>query len=210
ASPRNSIASSMDAADFESILRSVRDFVAKEVIPREDEIEETDAVPQVLRDTAAEMGLYGYALPEEYGGLGFTMVEEVRLAFELGRTTAAFRSLFGTNNGIAGQTIAGFGTDAQKARHLPALASGDAVACFALTEAEAGSDPSGLRTRAIRDGDHYVINGTKRFITNAELSSLFIVFARTDPDAKGTRGISVFLVESGVEGLSVGPHDNKM
>jgi len=200
----------MDATDFESILKSVREFVAKEVIPREDEIEETDAVPQVLRDTAAEMGLYGYALPEEYGGLGFTMVEEVRLAFELGRTTAAFRSLFGTNNGIAGQTIAGFGTDAQKARYLPALASGDAVACFALTEAEAGSDPSGLRTRAIRDGDHYVINGTKRFITNAELSSLFIVFARTDPEAKGTRGISVFLVESGVEGLSVGPHDNKM
>src|SRR3954467_11171765 len=138
----------MDPADFESILKSVREFVTKEVIPREDEIEETDAVPQVLRDAAAEMGLFGYALPEGYGGLGFTMVEEVRLAFELGRTTPAFRSRFGTNNGIAGQTIANHGTEEPKSRYLPALARG-AVACFALTEAEAGSVPSGLRARAV-------------------------------------------------------------
>src|SRR3954451_11568289 len=187
----------MDPADFDSILRSVREFVSKEVIPREDEIEETDRVPQILRDTAAEMGLFGYALPEEYGGLGFTMVEEVRLAFELGRTAPAVRSLFGTNNGIAGQTIANFGTEAQKRRYLPALASGEAVACFALTEAEAGSDPSGMRTKAIKDGDEYVINGNKRFITNAELSTVFVVFARTDPEAKGSRGISAFLVDAG-------------
>src|SRR4051794_7771910 len=200
----------MDPADFESILKSVREFVTKEVIPREDEIEETDAVPQVLRDAAAEMGLFGYALPEKYGGLGFTMVEEVRLCFEVGRTTPAFRSMFGTNNGIAGQTIANHGTEEQKQRYLPALASGEAVACFALTEAEAGSDPSGLRTRAVRDGDEYVINGTKRFITNAELSTLFIVFARTNPEAKGTKGISAFLIDAGTPGLSLGPHDAKM
>ncbi len=137
------------------------------------------------------------------------MTEEVRLAFELGRTAAAFRSMFGTNNGIAGQTIAGYGTEAQKDRWLPALAAG-AVACFALTEAEAGSDPSGLRTRARRDGESYVINGVKRYITNAELSDLFVVFARTDPEAKGTRGISAFLVEKGAPGLSLGPHDAKM
>src|SRR3954454_22337771 len=126
----------MDAADFDAIIKAVREFIAKEVIPREDEIEETDAVPQVLRDAAAEMGLFGYALPEKYGGLGFTMVEEVRLCFEVGRTAPAFRSLFGTNNGIAGQTIANHGTEQQKDRYLRQLATGEAVACFALTEAE--------------------------------------------------------------------------
>jgi acyl-CoA dehydrogenase len=199
----------MDTAEFDLIIQTVREYVTREVIPREDEIEETDTIPEVLRDGARELGLFGYALPEEYGGLGFTASEEVRLCFELGRTAPAFRSMFGTNNGIAGQTINNYGTDAQKEKWLPALAGG-AVACFALTEAEAGSDPSGLRTRARRDGDEYVINGTKRYITNAELSDLFVVFARTDPDAKGTRGISVFLVEKDTPGLSLGPHDAKM
>ncbi len=199
----------MDKADFDLIIQTVREFIAREVVPREDEIEETDAIPERVREGAIELGLFGYALPEQYGGLGFSMSEEVRLAFELGRTAPAFRSMFGTNNGIAGQTIAGYGTEAQKQRWLPALAAG-AVACFALTEAEAGSDPSGLRTRAQRDGEEYVINGVKRYITNAELSDLFVVFARTDPEAKGTRGISAFLVEKGAPGLSLGPHDAKM
>ena len=200
----------MDAGDFEAIVSAVREFVAREVIPREDEIEATDAVPELLREEAAKMGLFGYALPEEYGGLGFNMEEEVRLCFEVGRTAPAFRSLFGTNNGIAGQTIANYGTEEQKQRYLPALASGEAVGCFALTEAEAGSDPSGLRTRARREGEEYVINGSKRFITNAELSTVFVVFARTDPDAVGTKGISAFLVDAGTPGLSLGPHDKKM
>jgi acyl-CoA dehydrogenase len=200
----------LDAGDFDAIVSAVREFVNREVIPREDEIEETDAVPGFLREEAAKMGLFGYALPERYGGLGFEMEEEVRLCFEVGRTSPAFRSLFGTNNGIAGQTIANYGTEEQKQRYLPALASGEAVGCFALTEAEAGSDPSGLRTRAKRDGDDYLINGSKRFITNAELSTVFVVFARTDPDAAGTKGISAFLVDAGTPGLSLGPHDKKM
>jgi acyl-CoA dehydrogenase len=200
----------LEAGDFDAIVSAVREFVNREVIPREDEIEESDAVPGFLREEAAKMGLFGYALPEEHGGLGFDMEEEVRLCFEVGRTSPAFRSLFGTNNGIAGQTIANYGTEEQKQRYLPALASGEAVGCFALTEAEAGSDPSGLRTRARRDGDEYVINGSKRFITNAELSTVFVVFARTDPDAVGTKGISAFLVDAGTPGLSLGPHDRKM
>jgi acyl-CoA dehydrogenase len=200
----------MDRGDFASIISAVREFVEREVVPREEEIEATDSMPDFLRDEAAKMGLYGYALPEEYGGLGFDMEEEVRMCFELGRTSPAFRSLFGTNNGIAGQTIANHGTEEQKRRYLPALASGEAVGCFALTEAEAGSDPSGMRTKARRDGDEYVINGVKRFITNAELSTVFVVFARTDPDAVGTKGISAFLVDAGTPGLSLGPHDKKM
>jgi acyl-CoA dehydrogenase len=200
----------MDNAEFAAIAEAVRAFIDKEVIPREEEIEETDSIPEFLREEAAKMGLFGYALPEEFGGLGFSMEEEVLLAFELGRTSPAFRSMFGTNNGIAGQTITHYGTDEQKAQYLPALASGEAVGCFALTEAEAGSDPSGMRTRAKRDGDDYVINGTKRFITNAELSTVFVVFARTDPDAQGTKGISAFLVDAGTPGLTIGPHDKKM
>jgi len=200
----------LDPGDFDAIVSAVREFVNREVIPREDEIEETDAVPELLRSEAAKMGLFGYALPERYGGLGFDMEEEVRLCFEVGRTSPAFRSLFGTNNGIAGQTIANYGTEEQKQRYLPALASGEAVGCFALTEAEAGSDPSGLRTRAKRDGDEYLINGSKRFITNAELATVFVVFARTDPDAEGTKGISAFLLDAGTPGLSLGPHDRKM
>jgi acyl-CoA dehydrogenase len=200
----------MDNGEFAAIAEAVRAFIDKEVITREEEIEETDSIPDFLREEAAKMGLFGYALPEEYGGLGFTMEEEVLLAFELGRTSPAFRSMFGTNNGIAGQTITHYGTDEQKERYLPALASGEAVGCFALTEAEAGSDPSGMRTRAKRDGDDYLINGTKRFITNAELSTVFVVFARTDLDAQGTKGISAFLVDAGTPGLTIGPHDKKM
>jgi acyl-CoA dehydrogenase len=133
----------------------------------------------------------------------------VRLAFEFGYTTPAFRSMFGTNNGIAGQVLVSAGTAGQQREWLPRLAGGE-VSSFALTEAEAGSDPSGLTTRAVRDGDGYLISGAKRFITNAPLADLFVVFARTDPGARGTRGISVFLVEADRDGVRVGPKDRKM
>jgi acyl-CoA dehydrogenase len=154
------------------------------------------------------MGLFGYTLPEKYGGLGANLSEDVQLAFEFGYTTPAFRSMFGTNNGIAGQVLVNSGTDEQKQYWLPKLAEG-AIAAFALTEAEAGSDPSGLTTRAERDGDGYVISGAKRFITNAPLAELFVVFARTGPEARGTQGISVFLVEAAAEGVRVGTKDRK-
>jgi acyl-CoA dehydrogenase len=200
----------MDAGEFDLIISTVREFIRREVVPREELIEESDAIPDELRAGAAELGLFGYALPVEYGGLGFSMLEEVKLAFELGQTAPAFRSLFGTNNGIAGQTIINHGTEEQKRRYLPGMATGELIGCFALTESEAGSDPSGMRTRAVRDGDEYVINGSKRFITNAPLGDLFVVFAKTDPDAPGTAGISAFLVDRGMEGLTVAPKDKKM
>jgi acyl-CoA dehydrogenase len=199
----------MEAAEFGDVLSAVRDFVRNEVVPREEEIEESDAIPDEIRRAAISMGLFGYTLPAEYGGLALSLHEDVRLAFEFGYTTPAFRSMFGTNNGIAGQVLVSAGTAGQQREWLPRLAGGE-VSSFALTEAEAGSDPSGLTTRAVRDGDGYLISGAKRFITNAPLADLFVVFARTDPGARGTRGISVFLVEADRDGVRVGPKDRKM
>ncbi len=177
--------SGMDAEDFRQIRDAVRQLVRDVVVPREEEIEDDDRIPDDLRAKAAEMGLFGYALPEEYGGLGVTMSEDVRLAFEFGYTTPAFRSLFGTNNGIAGQVIARFGSEEQKKAYLPRLAAGELIGSFALTEAEAGSDPSGLRTTARRDGDGWVLNGTKMWITNGGIADLAIVWARTDDGIRG-------------------------
>ncbi|HEY5354733.1 MAG TPA: acyl-CoA dehydrogenase family protein [Streptosporangiaceae bacterium] len=205
----------MDEATFGEVRDAVRRFVREKVLPREDEIEESDAIPEDLRAATAELGLFGYALPDEYGGSGVSMAQDVRLAFEFGYATPAFRSMFGTNNGIAGQVIAKFGSDAQKKAFLPGLAAGEMVASFALTESEAGSSPAGLRTSARRDGDRpngggWVLSGTKRFITNAPLADLFVVFARTDPAAEAGRGISVFVVDAASPGLTVGPRDHKM
>ena len=198
----------MNDAEFADVVAAVRRFVRTEVVPREDEIEESDAIPPEIRQAAADMGLFGYCLPAEYGGLDASVTEDVQLAFEFGYTTPAFRSMFGTNNGIAGQVLVSSGTAEQKAHWLPKLARG-AVSSFALTEAEAGSDPSGLTTRAVRDGDGYVISGVKRFITNAPLADLFVVFARTGEEPRGTKGISVFLVDASLDGVQVGPKDRK-
>jgi acyl-CoA dehydrogenase len=202
--------SGVDAEDFRQIRDAVRELVRESVVPREEQIEDEDRIPDELRAQAAGMGLFGYALPEEYGGLGVTMSEDVQLAFEFGYTTPAFRSLFGTNNGIAGQVIARFGTDAQKKAYLPRLAAGELIGSFALTEAEAGSDPAGLRTTARRDGGEWVIHGSKRYITNAPIADLFVVFARSNPEERGGRGISSFVVETSTPGVTVGPRDKKM
>src|SRR6185437_502399 len=196
--------------DFREILAQTRQFVRSAVVPREQEILDTDCVPDDLRDEAKKMGLFGYAIPQEWGGLGLNLMQDVEMAMELGYTSLALRSMFGTNNGIAGQVLVGFGTDEQKSRWLESIASGDVVASFALTEPGAGSDPSGLRTKAIRDGDNWVISGQKRFITNAPVAQLFVVFARTRPaDANGP-GIAVFLVPADAPGVQVGAKDAKM
>ena len=181
----------VDDDDFQQILAQTRQFVRTAVVPREQEILANDRVPDDLRDQAKDMGLFGYAIPQEWGGLGLDITQDIELAMELGYTSLALRSMFGTNNGIAGQVLVGFGTDEQKATWLEALASGK-VASFALTEPGAGSNPAGLRTKAIRDGADWVICGEKRFITNAPVADLFVVFARTRPadDAgHGHRGV---------------------
>ena len=202
-------AAAVDDDDFQQILAQTRQFVRTAVVPREQEILAGDRVPDDLRNQAKDMGLFGYAIPQEWGGLGLDITQDVELAMELGYTSLALRSMFGTNNGIAGQVLVGFGTDEQKATWLEALASGK-VASFALTEPGAGSNPAGLRTKAIRDNGDWVISGEKRFITNAPVADLFVVFARTRPADDDGPGIAVFLVPADAAGVDVGPKDAKM
>src|SRR6202023_100909 len=201
----------VDDDDFQQILAQTRQFVRTAVVPREQEILATDRVPDDLRNQAKDMGLFGYAIPQEWGGLGLDITQDVELAMELGYTSLALRSMFGTNNGIAGQVLVGFGSDEQKATWLESLASGK-VASFALTEPGAGSNPAGLRTKAIRDGAEgdWVITGEKRFITNAPVADLFVVFARTRPADDAGPGIAVFLVQGDSPGVEVGTKDAKM
>lgn len=175
------VGSQVSDQDFRDILDATRDFVRSVVMPRELEIMNGNGVPDDIREQTKKMGLFGYAIPQEWGGLGLNIAQDVELALEFGYTTLALRSMFGTNNGIAGQVLVGFGTDGQKARWLEGIASGDVVASFALTEPGAGSNPAGLRTKAVRDGDEWVITGRKQYITNAPTANLFIVFARTRP-----------------------------
>jgi acyl-CoA dehydrogenase len=200
----------VSAEDFRLILDQVRDFVRTRVLPREQEIADTNAIPADLRKQAAEMGLFGYAIPQEWGGLGLDLTQDVELAMEFGYTSLALRSMFGTNNGIAGQVLVRFGTGEQKTQWLERIASGEVVASFALTEPGAGSNPAGLRTSAVRDGGEWVLDGQKRFITNAPLADLFVVFARTRPAGESGTGIAVFLVPAASPGLQVGPKDKKM
>ncbi len=200
--------------DFDEILAQTRHFVRTAVIPREQEILDDDRVPDDLREQAKKMGLFGYAIPQEWGGLGLNLMQDVELAMELGYTSLALRSMFGTNNGIAGQVLVGYGTEEQKARWLEPIATGDVVASFALTEPGAGSNPAGLKTKAVRDGSGkdgaWVISGQKRFITNAPVANLFVVFARTRPADDQGPGIAVFLVPADGDGVEVGAKDAKM
>jgi acyl-CoA dehydrogenase len=201
-------------SDFRDILDATRHFIRSVVMPRELEIMTENRVPDDIRDQTKKMGLFGYAIPQEWGGLGLNIAQDVELAMEFGYTTFALRSMFGTNNGIAGQVLVGFGTDEQKTRWLDGIASGEVVASFALTEPGAGSNPAGLRTKAVRDGSGddagWVITGQKRFITNAPTADLFVVFARSRPADSDGPGIAVFLVPADTAGVVVGTKDAKM
>ncbi|MDR5737602.1 acyl-CoA dehydrogenase family protein [Caballeronia sp. LZ016] len=188
---------------------SIRRFVREKLVPRESEVDETDAIPADVIDAMRDIGMFGLTIPEEYGGLGLTMEEEVRIAFELGQTSPAFRSVIGTNNGIGSIGILLDGTDEQKAHYLPKLAAGELIGSFCLTEPDSGSDAASLRTTARMDGDAYVLNGTKRYITNAPEAGIYTVMARTS-DAKGASGISAFIVERDTPGLALGKPDRKM
>ncbi len=199
-----------DPQTLNLLIDSVARFVRTKLVPAEGIVAETDEIPAALIHDMRELGLFGLSIPEEFGGLGLTMEEEIRVAFELAWTSPAFRSLIGTNNGIGSQALIIDGTREQKETYLPRLASGELIASFALTEPDAGSDAASLRTSAVRDGDVYVLNGTKRYITNAPEAGVFTVMARTDPAIKGAAGISAFLVEASTAGLTLGKRDIKM
>ena len=199
-----------DRETLNQITETIRQFVSNQLIPMEHWVAENDRLPDDIINQMRELGLFGLTIPEAYGGLGVTMEEEVTLAFELGRTSPAFRSLIGTNNGIGSSGLVIDGTEAQKQKYLPRLASGEIIGSFCLTEPESGSDAASLRTTAIKDGDTYVINGTKRYITNAPEAGIFTVMARTDPQNKRSGGISAFIVESDTPGITLGKIDKKM
>jgi acyl-CoA dehydrogenase len=195
---------------LDELVAVVARFVKERLVPIEASVAENNEVPDEIVNQMKSMGLFGMSIPEEFGGLGLTMEEECLVAFEFGHTSPVFRSTLGTNNGIGSQAIIMFGTPEQKKRYLPALASGEIIGSFALTEPEAGSDAGSVRTSARRVGDEYILNGTKRFITNAPKAGLFSVFARTDPNTPGGKGMSAFLVPGGLKGIEIGRPEHKM
>ena len=199
-----------DNETLEALLDSVRRFVRERLVPAENEVSETDEIPEAIVQEMRDLGLFGMTIPEKFGGLELTMEEECRVLFELCQTAPAFRSIIGTTVGIGSQGILMDGTPEQQAQWLPKLATGEVIASFALTEPEAGSDAASLRTSARREGDFYIVNGTKRYITNAPHAGMFTLMARTNPEDKGAGGVSSFIVDAKSPGISFGRYDKKM
>ena len=199
-----------DQETIKQLVDLIERFVRERLVPNEERLASEGKLPDDILEEMKALGLFGLTIPEEYGGLGLTMEEEILVSIALGRTSPAFRSIMGTNNGIGSAAVVFNGTEEQKQKYLPRYASGDWISCFCLTEPEAGSDAASLRTTAARDGEHYIINGTKRYITNAKVAHTFNVMARTDPDNKGARGISSFIVERDTPGITLGSVDKKM
>jgi len=199
-----------DQETLNQLVDLIDRFVRERLIPREEELAESGVLPEDILGEMKELGLFGLTIPEEYGGLGLTMEEEIQVAISLGRTSPAFRSIMGTNNGIGSAAIVFNGSEEQKQKYLPKYASGEWISCFCLTEPEAGSDAASLKTTAVRDGDKYILNGTKRYITNAKVADTFNVMARTNPSIQGARGISSFIVDRNSPGITLGSVDKKM
>ena len=199
-----------DPEHFARLLAEVRHFVRTECQPLEAQVDQTDEIPEALVQRMREIGLFGHSIPEEYGGSGLTSEELSMVNIEVSQVATAFRARFGGNTGIASESLVVDGTPEQKRKYLPLLASGEVTGCFALTEPDAGSDATAQKTVAVRDGDDFIITGRKCFITNAPIAKLFTVFARTDPDSQGAKGITAFLVERGAPGLSTPPQYRKM
>ncbi len=199
-----------DQETISQLVDMIERFVRERLVPAEQKLAEEAKLPDDILEEMKALGLFGLTIPEEYGGLGLTMEEEILVAIALGRTSPAFRSVMGTNNGIGSAAIVFNGTEAQKQKYLPKYASGEWISCFCLTEPDAGSDAAALKTTARLEDGHYIINGTKRYITNAPVADTFNVMARTNPDIKGARGISSFIVERGTPGITLGAIDKKM
>ena len=200
---------SLDKESFSIFLDTIKKFVDNKLIPREEEVSESNKIPQDIVDEMKKLGLFGISIPTEYGGSNLSMEEEVKLTFELGRASPAFRSIAGTNIGIGSQTIVMSGTEDQKKKYLPKFATGELIGSFALTEPDAGSDAISIKTTAKKVGNKYIINGTKRYITNAPIAGVFSVMAKTKPEKKAS-SISCFLIDSNSPGITIGKPDKKM
>ena len=200
----------LDTGIFQQLEDTIARVVRERWVPAEDHVEETGEVPENIINEMKELGLFGLTVPEEYGGLGLNTEEEARLMFEVGKAAPAFRSVFGTTIGIGSQGLVMDGTEEQKQKYLPQLAAGDIIGSFCLTEPNAGSDAKAVQTTAILDGNEYVLNGTKRYITNAPRAGLYTVYARTNPNDKNASGVSAILVEAGTDGMTTGKTDKKM
>ncbi len=199
----------LDDNSFSIFLDTIKKFVDNKLIPREQEVEDTNNIPIDVVREMKDIGLFGISIPEKYGGSNLSMEQEVKLTFELGRASPAFRSIAGTNIGIGSQTIVMAGTDKQKHKYLPKFSSGDIIGSFALTEPDSGSDAMSIKTTAKKKGNEYIINGTKRYITNAPIAGVFSVMAKTK-DEKSSSSISCFLVDSDLPGITLGKPDKKM
>jgi acyl-CoA dehydrogenase len=200
----------VDADVFRALVDTVDRFARERLKPAEHQVEQNSEVPKEIVQEMREMGLFGLSTPEAYGGIGLSAAQEAQIVEALCYASLSFRSLLGTNVGIGSQGIVMDGTDAQKCDWLPGIASGETVASFALTEPDNGSDAGGIRTSARREGSDFVINGTKRYITNAIYAGVFTVFARTDPDSEDASGVSAFLVPADTPGITVAEPDRKM
>jgi acyl-CoA dehydrogenase len=198
----------IDKESFAILLDTVRRFVRERLVPAENDVEERDEVPSDIIDEMKTLGLFGLSIPEDFGGIGLSMAQECEVVYELGHTALAFRSVVGTNIGIGSQGILMDGTPEQKLQYLPRIASGELIMSFALTEPDAGSDAASIRTSGVRDGADYILNGNKRYITNATRAGAFTLMARTD--GPGAKGISAFIVPTDLSGLSLGKPDHKM
>ncbi len=190
---------------FATYLERIGRFTRERLIPNEPRLEELGGIPAEILQEIREIGLFGISIPESYGGLGFGMEQQVLLTIAFTQASAVYRSRFSTTIGLCSQAILDFGTEAQRRRWLPGMAAGTITGAFALTEPEAGSDAGNLQTTALRDGDTYVVNGSKRYITNAPEADVFVLMARTDPSVPGAAGVSAFAVPADTPGIRVGP-----
>jgi acyl-CoA dehydrogenase len=204
------MASAFDNDSFQDLLNAIDKFITKRLIPLERQVEEDDDVPPDVITEMREMGLFGLTIPQEYGGFELDLMQEMKVQMAFSETSPAFRLVFWPNVGIGSRGIVMFGTEEQKRKYLPHMASGELPTSFCLTEPGTGSDAASITTSAKRDGAHYVINGAKRFITNATRAGVFTVMARTDPNEKGPAGITAFIVERDTPGLIVGKKEKKM
>jgi hypothetical protein len=198
-----------DLTDEQQLIRATaRAFCDREVVPHAREWDRSERMDEGIVAKLADVGFLGCALPEAYGGMGLDTVSYCLVMEELGRADSSVRGIVSVNNGLAGKTIARWGTEEQKAEWLPRLCSGEALGCYGLTEPGSGSDPASLVTRADRDGVGWVLNGSKIFITLGSWAGVALVFARTGGD--GARGITCFLVSTASEGFSAVKIDGKL